>query len=368
MVSSTLLNRREFLALPAAGALAPEQGSAVLPNWRGNPGETAAPFTYCIDYSVDHAENEQFVPTVAAAPPHLLQVGHDLAFKSASGPRLVPLPIKGTSKFQLLNPAETRALQKAIQGMVTRLHETGVKAVIPYIDNQQLGGDAERRSGFWELYDRWDDYREFGLPPKPPVDPIHWMQKDPEGVTQFNEPKAYPSYLPESFYAPCPNNPHWRSWLAFVIGHIVECGYDGVFVDNNILHCYCPDCRAAFQRYLPTRYKPAELRQAFGTADFSGVELHWGADKTDWAKRQPEFRRYLLDNHKPGQLQERFKVKDLASIEELNQIGSGYLNGRARVHCMAATEALTSRTRKTVWSARSEPTRPPDVRRAPTLV
>lgn len=322
------MHRRDWLRVTLSAA-AP-WNSVETPDWCGKPGKTALPLTYSIDYAIDHLENPRYLPTVAAAPPHLLHLGHDLAFKSAAGPRDVPLPVKGSNKYHRLSPSETRAFEESIRKLVRQLHDGGVRIVIPYIDNQQLGGDADRRSGFWEFYDRWDDYRDFGLPPKPPLDPIHWMQTDPEGNVQFNEPKAYEAYRPESFYAPCPNNEHWARWLEFVAGHAAQCGYDGIFVDNNILHCYCPYCRQEFQRYLGARYTARQIQVDFGVADSSHLEMHWGADKTYWAKKQPEFREFLLKRHKPGELEQRFQVKQLSSLQEINEIGSGWLGARAR--------------------------------------
>jgi hypothetical protein len=321
------MHRREWLKL-ALCAAAPSPSFAL--DWCGKPGKTAQPLTYSIDYAINHLENPRYLSTVAAAPPHLLHLGHDLAFKSAAGPRDVPLPVKGANKYRRLDPSETRAFQESIRKLIRQLHDSGVRIVIPYIDNQQLGGDADRRSGFWEFYDHWDDYREFGLPPKPPLDPIHWMQTDPEGIIQFNEPKAYEAYRPQSFYAPCPNNEHWARWLEFVAEHAAQCGYDGVFVDNNILHCYCRYCRKQFQRYLRGRYTPRQLQADLGVSDASRLEMHWGADKTYWAKKQPEFREFLLKRHQPGELERRFQVKELSSLKEINEIGSGWLQARAR--------------------------------------
>ena len=130
--------------------------------------------------------------------------------------------------------------------------------MIPYICNQTMAGDPEKRAGFWKFYDSWDDYRGFGLPPRPATDPIEWLQRDPDGNIHYNYRWAHQAFRPERRFAPCPNNEHWSAWLEFVVDQMAQCGYDGVFVDNNILHCYCSYCRREFRRFLGSRYTAAQ--------------------------------------------------------------------------------------------------------------
>jgi len=314
------LNRRELLQLPAGLAL---PGAATPPESRAG---TATPQTYVIEYGFDYVKNPAFLRQVAEAPPQFLHVGHDVPFKAGSGPRLVPEPYKGkfTDRYPLLPPAGARRYFDDLKQFVAALHRAGARTVIPYICNQTMGGDPDRRAGFWEFYDRWDDYRAFGLPAKPPADPLEWLQRDPQGHISFNYPKAHPVFAPGFRWAPCPNNPHWSRYLAFVVEKIAECGYDGVFVDNNILHCYCRWCRREFSRYLSSRYRPEALRRAFGAAEAGAVEMSWQADRVSWARTQPEFREFLL-KEKAAELKERFGVTRLESVQEVNFLGNGYL-------------------------------------------
>ena len=293
----------------------------------GRPFTTVTPLTYIIDYAKDHLDNPDYIRKVAEAPPNLLHLGLDTPFSARRGPvREVAAP-KGSERAELLSPRDTRARFESIRRMVADLHKARVDIVIPYVCNQTLAGHAEKRLGFWEFYDRWDDYKEFGLPPKPPADPIQWMQQDPDGYITFNYRLAHAAFTPQYRYAPCSNNEHWTRYLSFVVENCAAAGYDGIFVDNNILHCYCPYCRREFRRYLRERYSPAELEARFGSDD---PGMNWQADKTHWAKKQPEFVEFLRRELKPGELEETFQIRDFSSPREMNKIGYGYLGGRAR--------------------------------------
>ncbi len=287
---------------------------------------TAVPQTYVIEYGFDYVKNPAFLRQVAEAPPHVLHVGHDVPFKSGSGPRRAPEPFqqKDPDRFRLLSAEALRKYSADLRQFVTQLHRAGARTVIPYICNQTMGGDPDRRSGFWEFYDRWDDYRGLGLPPRPAADPLEWLQRDPQGNISFNYPKSHPSFAPAFRWAPCPNNEDWTRYLEFVVRKIAECGYDGVFVDNNILHCYCPACRREFRRYLASRHRPEDLRRAFGVSGAAAVEMIWEADRVSWARTRPEFREFLL-TERAAELKERFGVTRLDSIQEINFLGNGYL-------------------------------------------
>ncbi|MFN0171409.1 MAG: hypothetical protein ACKV22_33755 [Bryobacteraceae bacterium] len=298
--------------------------------WQLEPAQlcrTSLPATYIIDYATNHLLDRGFISRVAQAAPQLLHLGHDVPFTGHWGPRAVPLPVKEESQYRQLTPDETRARFRGLKDMVRELHRAGADLIFPYIDSQQMGGDLEKRLGFWEFYDSWEKYRSFGLPRRPADDPAEWLQHDPGGHIHFNNPAAYPSYEPQFFYAPCPNNRHWRKWLEFVVRYIADVGFDGVFVDDNIIHCYCRDCREGFSRYLRSRYRPDELRAAFGAGE---VHLCSEADKTWWAKQRPEFLEFLASRYKPGELETRFKISDYTTRSNLDRIGYGFLDGRAR--------------------------------------
>jgi hypothetical protein len=325
-----MMNRRDLLKLTLAGAycsVAAARRGQLLPAVRPH---TSLPATYVIDYRSNHLSDPGFIPWVAKTPPSLLHLGHDCPFTAHWGPRAIPLPVPDISQYRLLTPQETSDRILAIKAMVRELHGAGVEIVFPYINSQQMGGDIEKRLGFWEFYDHWDEYRSFGLPPRPAADPAEWLQRDPSGRILFNNPAAYPGYAPQFFYSPCPNNEYWRVWLRFVVGSIAQSGFDGVFVDDNIIHCYCGYCREGFKHYLRSRYTPRELRSGFGTSEADKIELCSQADKTAWAKSQPAFIEYLDSHYASGELEKRFKISDLTTPSNLDRIGYNFLERPAR--------------------------------------
>jgi hypothetical protein len=338
------LGRREFLewglacacAVPLAGCRPkPSTGPAAktaLRKLQSPPLRTVSPFTYLIDYAYDHIGNAEYVRKVAEAPPQLLHLGHDGPFWSRRGPVVGKAGKTAAGRVEqadLLDPAGTRERTVAIQRMVSELHRAGVHFVIPYICNQTLVGDPDKRLGFWAFYDRWAEYRDFNLPPRPSADPLEWMQRDPDGHVHYNYRWAHEAFRPERRFAPCPNNEHWSAWLEFVTAQMAACGYDGVFVDNNILHCYCPYCQRAFRQFLQSRYTPEQRQRRFGTADVSQLALHSAADKVHWAKKQPEFKKFILESMRPGELESGFELKDLQTLDDWNRLGNGYLTMRA---------------------------------------
>ena len=341
-----MMNRRDLLKLTLAGAYcsaAVAKQGQLLPEV--NP-KTSLPATYLISYSQNHLSDPRFISRMAEAPPNLLHLGHDCPFTAHWGPRAIPLPVPDMSQYRLLTPQETSARSVAIKTMVRELHGAGVEIIFPYINSQQMGGDIEKRLGFWEFYDHWDEYLSFGLPPRPPADPAEWLQRDPAGRILFNNPAAYPGYAPQFFYAPCPNNEYWRTWLRFVVVSIAQAGFDGVFVDDNIIHCYCRYCREGFTHYLRSRYTPRELRSGFGAREVDKIEMCSQADKTAWAKSQPEFIEYLSSHYGRGELEKQFKIADFTTPSNLDRIGYSFLERPAREFITSLQEKYSPEERR----------------------
>lgn len=145
-----------LLALGACACLAGE--------WK-----TTVPLTYNIDYGPDHIGSERYLKTIGEAPPDLLHVGEDIPFSSTFGTKRDYAGVKA-DLFKLLTVEEVRAKIAELQNYTTSLHKAGVKWVIPYICNELAFGDHVRRAGFFEFFDHWDRYAEFGYPPKPAAD------------------------------------------------------------------------------------------------------------------------------------------------------------------------------------------------------
>jgi hypothetical protein len=205
---------------------------------------------YLIDYATNHVDNEQYLDTIRKAPPDILHVGHDLVFKSMFGPSAGSSP----GVYQRLSSAECRTEMDRVTRYVDSLHRAGAKTVMPYICDVLIFGDHEKRTGFWEFYDHWEEYEEFGFGEKPATDPIAWMVAEPR--RPFLKSDMY-------VYVPCINHPDWQRYLKTIVRLVARSGYDGVFVDINSFRCSCDACRALFPTYLSERYSRRELKRLF---------------------------------------------------------------------------------------------------------
>jgi len=230
------------------------------PTWR-----TTAPFTYIIDYSSNHVGNEEWIKTIAEAPPTLLHVGHDVPFKSMYGP---------ADKYdfmsrRMLDPDEIMERIKTLSDYVSQLHRAGVKIVIPYVCSMFIFGDPKERRGFWRFYDNWEEYSQFGFGSKPKTDPVSWCYQKPRPLG-FEEVKGLEGNW---VYEPSIDHPDWRRFLRTVVGHIAKVGYDGVFVDVNASACRKGQSRKLFREFLLARYTQRELNTLFGFGDAREIRL-----------------------------------------------------------------------------------------------
>jgi len=243
------------------------------------PELTKAPLTYILDYGREHVGSPAYVEMIAKAPPTLLHLGKDVPFTHSWGPIQAlggenqaygkRRPYADEDFIRRLSPDETQQRVADLTKLVADLHRAGVKWVTPYICSMTMGGHPERRAGFWEFYDHWNEYRAFGLRPRPLIDPIQWMQRGPDGAVVFFykfEGAFYPSYEPNIRYAACQNNPLWRHWTEKVVENVARCGFDGVFVDNaGSLRCHCSFCKEKWRSWIDARYSPAQRQELFGT-------------------------------------------------------------------------------------------------------
>ena len=246
-----------------------------------NGWKTTLPFTYILDYGRDHVDNDDYIPTVATAPPTLLHLGKDVPFNHGWG------PIKalggenqayGTGEsIDRISPDEVKERIAKLSRMVDHLHASGVRWVTPYICAMTLNGDAERRSGFWDFYDHWDSYCKLGLAMRPESDPIEWLQRSSDGRPYQYYKYAYPDQYYPAFktnhrYAACWRSDGWRTWLCEVTRFVAKTGCDGVFVDNGrSQRCQCPRCLRALQEYLKEHYSQENARKYFGVDSFADI-------------------------------------------------------------------------------------------------
>ncbi|NUQ63680.1 MAG: hypothetical protein HUU20_14480 [Pirellulales bacterium] len=248
----------------------------------GDPPEpvlTKAPFTYILDYGPDHIRSPAYLETISQGPPTLLHLGKDVPFTHNWGPIQAlggenqaygrRKPYADQDYIRRLSPEETGQRITDLKKLADGLHKAGVTWVTPYICSMTIGGHPERRAGFWEFLDHWDEYRPFDLGSRPATDPIQWLQVAPDGKPVFFytfEGDFYPAYEPNIRYAVCQNRPEWRYWTEKIVENIARCGFDGVFVDNaGSLRCHCGVCREKWQTWIQGRYTADERQRLFGS-------------------------------------------------------------------------------------------------------
>ncbi len=224
--------------------------------WTGS-----VPFTCEIGYQADHVGSDEFVELIRKARPGLAHVGQDTPLSSWMGDTVQFLP----KRVVYVSAEEIPARIQDLRAYVRRLHEAGARQVIPYICTMLMVGNPKTREGFWHLYDRWDEFRQYGLGPKPHEDPVEWSQSKPRPLPE--NPEGF------SVYEPSINHPGWRQFLRACTDLAAQCGYDGAFLDVNSYCGYLECDRLAFVEYLRERYTDEELRNHFGFASSDEVRL-----------------------------------------------------------------------------------------------
>ena len=152
---------------------------------------------------------------------------------------------------------------KSARAQVKAAHDAGIQ-VVSYVAYHPFYGDADKRTGLFDFYDkRWDEYKDY-LGPRPP-DPIEWTKRDSAG-----KPMPF-TYATSRGYYICPNNPHWLRYLDGVLHMFADCGVDGIRYDGPIGPCWCEYCQRAFRKWLQKTYTPKELAEHFGVKDIAAV-------------------------------------------------------------------------------------------------
>ncbi len=197
-----------------------------------------------------------FLTRLRQFPPDVLIVGKEAPLTHSLGPilsfggenRTFP-PVqgrKGEDPRRQLSPDELRLRIKATQQFVQDVHSAGVKIVMPYISPMTMLGNRERRQGFFEFFDGWDKYaKEFDLGARPAGDPSEWTQRDKQGQTYFRVGGGSEDVGGFTRYSMCINNPSWKHWQMLTADWIARVGYDGIWMDNVLVHrCYDQYCQA----------------------------------------------------------------------------------------------------------------------------
>lgn len=223
---------------------------------------TEPPVTYVLDYGNHHLDNSDWVAANRAAPPERLHLGSDVPMTSNWGPvRKIggENQAYGTGDFtRAISPEAVAERMRKLTEMVRQLHAAGVKMVMPYVCTMTVAGHHERRAGFWQFYDHWNEYAaRFEPGPRPASDPFAWLQRKPNGeLHRFYtyDGDYYPPYKPNHRYAACVNHPAWQQWMTAEVRMVARCGYDGVFTDNGgSQRCYCEVCQKLFRDWARKR-------------------------------------------------------------------------------------------------------------------
>jgi len=219
------------------------------------PAKTTTPLTYCLDYT-STPDTATYLENLKSSPPDLLHLSYHIPFKAHLGPTY------GYNLYSndILAPQEISREIERVQKLTQNIHNCGIGTLIPYVYTMAFFGVADERSGFFNFYDHWDDYSQFGLGSKPKADPTLWQQLRQSAQLGGGPPGIL-------HYEPCINHPAWSDFLDLVVRELAKVGYDGMFFDVNTLYCYCPHCQEKFDIYLLNKYGRDGLLNIFGTAD-----------------------------------------------------------------------------------------------------
>ena len=259
-----------------------------------------------------YGDMDEVFQWIAEAPPRIHHGGDDMAY-TPHGLRIPPR-------------AEVDDAEARVRRWTKGLRDLGVEIFMPYVCNGHIFGHPDNETGMWDFLKHWDEHAD-KIGPKPDVDPIEWIQREPDGRPHFNYPFRMPVASYDYEYAGCVMNPHWAGWLNIIIKLIAESGYNAVFIDNNIHHCYCEHCNGAFKDYLTETYTPEQMKHRFGTSDVSTLNLTPAGDRTIWASRQEDYLPWILERE-PEEFQKLFgtdKVEEAVASEG----GNGFHWGRS---------------------------------------
>jgi hypothetical protein len=100
----------------------------------------------------------------------------------------------------------------------------------------------------------------------------------------------YPIGPEEPFYWGCTNQPAWQNYLKGVIERNIDCGADGIQIDEiygtqhviwRAKGCFCAFCMSGFRDFLKNRFTQEELKNQYGIADVDSFH----------------YQQYIIDNN-----------------------------------------------------------------------
>lgn len=211
-------------------------------------------------------DDPAYLPFIEEAQPELVQHG----FYGAHFWSLVHTPQFGgyPSHFPV------QGIDQCGQWFETRnaeLHERNVKVVghfnVEFLVGEPNSDDGPR--GFFHFYrNLWD---EEVLGPRPVVDPLEFLEQDPDGNPIVNN--SYSIGGMHEYWA-CLRNPAWQAVLKAWVKYGIDRGLDGFIANYFYRHnCLCEHCQTGFRSYLSDRFSADELQQEFQIADVKTHEF-----------------------------------------------------------------------------------------------
>ena len=123
---------------------------------------------------------------------------------------------------------------------------------------------------------------------------------------------------------------------------VVNAGFDGTFVDNNSLNCYCTHCQQKFHAYLSGRYAPSRIRERFGVDDASEISLGYRGSSIEWVKTDPDFLPFVEQTCSEEQLTSLFGTSNLDGVF-IEEMGNFWLSTLAEQYRRDLEMRLTLR-------------------------
>jgi hypothetical protein len=253
------------------------------------------PLTYVISYTENNTLDDAWAESISQAPPDLLHHGHDVPLNNLWGPTQ---GLSGWEPDHDGTPEDVRRKIDQIRRGTDRLHSLGVRAVIPYINPSIIGGTPAppdggaampdpdgtvkqshfQTDGFFNFWQRREEFSELLYPgaieqpsdasdPRYSTDPMDWMQRDRMSLAIYKPDCTF------GRYEPCLRREPWLSYLESVVRLVAEAGYDGVFSDDNLVHCMCSVCQHDFRRFIESEY-PDRINDITGGRPLSEVMLY----------------------------------------------------------------------------------------------
>ena len=182
--------------------------------------------------------------------------------------------LPGMDLTDLPTPEQVRAQLDAQRAELAQYRERGVEDVGFYRCAITMRGNPEARHGIFALYDRWDEYADvFHLGPKPPEDPMEWLQIRFDSGTPYIRAWDRPDAGGNTGYFCCPNNPSWRQFTVAMVRTGAAVGYTNLFVDNPSLFCKCRWCRERFAEYERERFSEDEWAALFPDIPYGQADI-----------------------------------------------------------------------------------------------